>query len=233
MEKMSLKPRMQDYATREELKALRANLQFCGTDKKVILVTSCMAGEGKSTITLNLAVALAELQKKVLLVDCDLRQSMLYRQVEGEKPKKGLTHYLSGQAALSEVIYTVDQPVFNMIFAGPVPPNPSELLSSKKFSTLIEKARDAYDYILVDCAPLGMVIDAAVVAQSCDTSILVVQSGNISYRFAQNVKQQLEKSGCPILGVVLNKLDRAKTGRYYGKSYEKYYGKYYESESSK
>lgn len=227
MEKMSLKPRMQDYATREELKALRANLQFCGTDKKVILVTSCMAGEGKSTITLNLAVALAELQKKVLLVDCDLRKSMLYRQVEGEKPKKGLTHYLSGQAALSEVIYTVDQPVFNMIFAGPVPPNPSELLSSKKFSTLIEKARDAYDYILIDCAPLGMVIDAAVVASKSDAGILVIESGHIAYRLARNVKEQLEKSGCPVIGAVLNRVEKGSGGRYYGKRYQKAYDQYY------
>lgn len=230
MEKISLKPREQDYATREELKSLRANLQFCGRDKKVVLVTSCMAGEGKSTITLNLALALADLQKKVLLIDADLRKSMLYRQVKEGKPKKGLTHYLSGQAALSDVICTVDRPVFNMIFAGPVPPNPSELLSSGTFAALIEKAREAYDYILIDCAPLGMVIDAALVASKSDTGIIVIESGHIPYRLARNVKEQLEKSGCPVAGVVLNRAERGKGGYYYTKHYRKVYDQYYEKE---
>lgn len=230
MEKISLKPREQDYATREELKSLRANLQFCGSDKKVILVTSCMAGEGKSTIALNLAMALADLQKKVLLIDADLRKSMLYRQVKEGKPKKGLTHYLSGQAALSEVIYTVESPVFNMIFAGPVPPNPSELLSSRMFGSLIEKARDAYDYILIDCAPLGMVIDAALVAAKSDTGILVIESGNVPFRLARNVKDQLEKSGCPVAGVVLNRAEKGKGGHYYSKRYRKVYDRYYGEE---
>lgn len=231
METIMLKSRDMDYATREELKSLRTNLQFCGSDKKVIMVTSCLASEGKSTITLNLAMSLAELKKKVLLIDADLRKSVLPRQVKGDRPRKGLTHYLSGQASLADVIYMNDTPKFHMIFAGPVPPNPAELLSSATFDALIEKSRDVYDYILIDCAPLGMVIDAAVVAKNCDASVLVIQSGNISYRFAQNVKSQLEKTGCPILGAVINKLDRAQTGRYYGKSYQKYYGKYYEEES--
>lgn len=230
METIMLKPRDMDYATREELKTLRTNLQFCGSDKKVILVTSCLASEGKSTITLNLAMSLAELKKKVLLIDADMRKSVLPRQVKGDRPRKGLTHYLSGQASLADIIYMNDSPKFNMIFAGPVPPNPAELLSSGMFDTLIEKSRGVYDYILVDCAPLGMVIDAAIVARNCDASILVIQSGNISYRFAQNVKSQLEKSGCPILGAVINKMDRAHTGRYYGKAYKKYYGKYYGEE---
>lgn len=230
MEKISLKPRIQDYATREEVKALRANLQFCGNDKKVILITSSMAGEGKSTITLNLAMALAELQKKVLLVDADLRKSMLYRQVKGEKPKKGLTHYLAGQAALSDVIYTTDRPIFNLIFAGPVPPNPSELLSSKAFGALIEKARNAYDYVLIDCAPLGMVIDAAMVATRSDAGILVIESGRVAYRLAQNVKEQIEKAGCPVIGVALNRVQKNKGGRYYGKYYQKAYDEYGEEE---
>ena len=112
----------------------------------------------------------------------------------------------------------------------PLPPNPAELLASKAFERLIQKCREAYDYILLDCAPLGMVVDAAVVAAYSDAAILTIESGNISYRFAREVKQKLEHTGCPILGVALNKIDRKKTGRYYGKKYEKYYKKYYRSE---
>ena len=89
METIRLKSREQDYETREETKVLRTNLLFCGSDKKVILVTSCLAGEGKSTITMNLAKSLAEIKKKVLLIDVDLRKSVLGHQVNGERPKKG------------------------------------------------------------------------------------------------------------------------------------------------
>lgn len=232
METIKLKPRAQDYETREEVKTMRTNLLFCGSDKKVILITSCLAGEGKSTIAMNLAQSLAEIKKKVLLIDVDLRKSVLPRQVEGERPRKGLTHYLSGQASIADIIYLSEEPKFHIIFAGPVPPNPAELLASKSFERLIQKCREAYDYVLLDCAPLGMVVDAAVVAGCSDASILAIESGNISYHFAQGVKQKLENTGCPILGVALNKIDRAKSGRYYGKKYEKYYQKYYESEDN-
>lgn len=163
METIRLKSREQDYETREETKVLRTNLLFCGSDKKVILVTSCLAGEGKSTITMNLAKSLAEIKKKVLLIDVDLRKSVLGHQVNGERPKKGLTHYLSGQASIADIIYLNEDPKFHIIFAGPLPPNPAELLASKAFERLIQKCREAYDYILLDCAPLGMVVDAAVV----------------------------------------------------------------------
>lgn len=230
METIRLKSREQDYETREETKVLRTNLLFCGSDKKVILVTSCLAGEGKSTITMNLAKSLAEIKKKVLLIDVDLRKSVLGHQVNGERPKKGLTHYLSGQASIADIIYLNEDPKFHIIFAGSLPPNPAELLASKAFERLIQKCREAYDYILLDCAPLGMVVDAAVVAAYSDAAILTIESGNISYRFAREVKQKLEHTGCPILGVALNKIDRKKTGRYYGKKYEKYYKKYYRSE---
>lgn len=227
MNRISLKPKKQDFSTLEEIKVLRTNLQFCGKDKKVILVTSCIAGEGKSTVALNLSVSLAELQKKVLLIDADLRKSRLYRQAEGEMPARGLSHYLSGQAELTDVICTVDNPQFHMIFAGPVPPNPSELLSAKRFRALIEKARNVYDYIVIDCAPLGLVIDAAIVASMSDAGILVIQPGKVSYRLARNVKEEMEKSGCPLEGVVLNGVAKGRERYGYANRYRKAYGEYY------
>lgn len=227
MNRISLKPRNQDFETREEMKVLRANLQFCGKDKKVILVTSCVAGEGKSTVALNLAASLADLKKKVLLIDADLRKSKLYRQAEGEKPARGLSHYLSGQAELADVIYVVDNPLFHMLFAGPVPPNPSELLSNRRFGALIEKARNAYDYIVIDCAPLGMVIDAAIVASMSDAGILVIRPGTVDYRLARNVKAQLEQSGCPMEGVVLNGVKKDRERASYANRYRKAYDGYY------
>lgn len=233
MDKIILKPKEMTYEVSEEIKSLRTNLQFCGNDKKVILFTSCLSGEGKSTTALNLARSLTELQKKVLLVDADLRKSMMVKEIRKGTASHGLSHFLSGQIKVSECIYMTDTPQLHMMFAGPVPPNPSELLSKPLFGNMLCKCSEIYDYVLVDCAPLGMVIDAAVAAQVCDGCILILESGEISYRFAQNVKLQLEKSQCPILGVVLNKVNRVENGRYYGKKYEKYYGKYYGNHGEK
>lgn len=118
-------------------------------------------------------------------------------------------------------------PRFHIMFAGPVTPNPTELLSGERFQRMLESFREIYDYIIIDAAPLGLVVDAAIIAKQCDGSILVIESEAIKYRLAQDVKHKLESSGCPILGAVLNKVDRKSGGRYYGKYYGKYYGHYY------
>ena len=141
---------------------------------------------------------------------------------------KGLSHFLSGQADVDEVMYRTQQPGLIMIFAGVVPPNPAELLGNSRFEALIASARKVYDYIIIDTPPLGSVIDSAIVAKNCDASVLVIAANAISYKFARAVKDQMEKSGCPILGVVLNKVN-LKQNKYYGKyygGYYKYYGEY-------
>lgn len=215
-----------DYSRKEALNSLRTNLQFSGVDKKVILFTSCTPNEGKSTVTMELARALCESDKKVLLIDADLRKSVLvgrYR-MQGKGEIKGLSHFLSGQNKLEDVIYQTDITGLDLIVAGPVAPNPTELLGKDLFNQTLKNLRDQYDMILVDCPPLGWIIDAAVVAPFCDAAILVVESDAISYRFLQEVKKQLEITGIPILGVVLNKV---KVGNGYN-TYGKYgkYGKY-------
>ena len=214
-----------DYSAVESYKSLRTNLQFCGEDKKIIAITSCTPNEGKSSVTMNLAISLTEAGKKVLLIDADLRKSVLVGRTRVRESVKGLTHYLSRQAPLIDVICSTNVNNFHMIFAGPVPPNPAELLGGKLFHEMLKSLRKIYDYILIDTPPLGSVIDSVVIAEECDGSVMVIESGVISYRFAQEVKAQLEKSNCPILGVVLNKVDMSKQG-YYGKYYGKYYGNY-------
>ena len=136
---------------------------------------------------------------------------------------KGLSHYLSGQADLNDVICRTQEAGLFVIFAGVVPPNPSELLGQKRFAHLIENAKANYDYVIIDAPPLGNVIDAAVISKVCDASVLVVAAKSVSYKFVRTVKEQLEKTGCPILGVVLNKVDM-KQNKYYGKYYGNYYG---------
>lgn len=214
----------------EAYKSLRTNIQFCGEDKKVIVLTSCTPDEGKSTVALQLAISLAEANRKVLIVDGDLRKSVLMGKFELEEEVKGFTHFLSGQAELHEVIQRTDKQNLDIIFAGPIPPNPAELLADRPFKQMVKECRDIYDYVIIDSPPLGSVIDGAVIAGECDGAVIVIEAEVISYRFVQEIKEQLEKSGCPILGTILNKVDMRQQkyyGRYYGRKYGRYYGKYY------
>lgn len=218
--KVKLALKKLDYYSNEAYNTLRTNIQFCGGDKRVIEFTSCMSNEGKSSVTLNLAVSMAESGKSVLLIDADLRKSVLKARVRLQERVDGLTHYLTGQASVEEIICTTDIPQLHMIFAGPVPPNPSELLNSSLFEELISEQRKKYEYIIIDTPPLGSVIDSAIIARVCDGTIMVVETDAVSYKLAQEVKEQMIKTGCPILGVVLNKVDISKRS-YYGK-YKKY-----------
>ena len=129
----------------------------------------------------------------MLLIDADLRKSVLVGRTKVSGSVKGLTHYLSKQAAMIDVICSTNVKNLHIVFAGPVPPNPAELLGGRYFREMIDSLRKVYDYILIDTPPLGSVIDSAVIAQECDGAMLVIESGVISYRFAQDVKAQLEK----------------------------------------
>ena len=225
MQKIELKGIKGDYQSAEAYKKLRTNIEFSGADKKVIVFTSCTANEGKSTVSISLAISLAEGGKNVLFIDGDLRKSVLLDRHRVYSEIKGLSHFLSGQSSANDIIYITQFPKLHIIFAGVVPPNPAELLESRNFEALIVSARKAYDYVIIDAPPLGSVIDGAVIAKHCDGAVLVIASNTISYRFARGVKKQLEKSGCPILGTVLNKAN-VKRDKYYSKYYGKYYGDY-------
>ena len=222
MQSVTLKNIAKDYRSNEAYKTLRTNLEFSGSDNKAIVLTSSTPNEGKSTVSIGLALALVESGKRVLFVDADLRKSVLVGRHRVTEEVKGLSHYLSGQADLNDVICRTQEAGLFVIFAGVVPPNPSELLGQKRFAHLIENAKANYDYVIIDAPPLGSVIDAAVISKVCDASVLVVAAKSVSYKFVRTVKEQLEKTGCPILGVVLNKVDMKQN-----KYYEKYYGNYY------
>lgn len=229
MQHIELKKTQLDYRSREAYKTLRTNVEFSGNDVKVIAITSCTPNEGKSSISYELACSFAQGGKKVLLVDADLRKSVLVHRHHKGKVRLGLVHHLVGKYTFEDVCCETDIKNLHMVFAGPVPPNPSELLGNKHFNKMIEEARNTYDLVIIDTPPLGSVIDSAVVAKNCDGVVLVISHGNISYRFAQKVKEQLDKAECHILGCVLNKVNMSKSSKYgyYGKYYGRYYGKYY------
>lgn len=221
MKKIEITQKQMSYAFEEEIKTLRTNLLFCGDDKKVVLFTSTFPGEGKTNTALQLAQSLAAMEKKVLLIDGDLRKSVLISRLNAGKVEYGLSHFLSGQCALVDVVFSTNIPKLDIVFSGPVVKSSAELLTNQRFEEMIGSFRQMYDYIIIDSAPLGMVIDAAITAKHCDGAIIVVESEKVKYRLAQEVKRKLENSGCSILGVVLNKVPRRNRRKYYG------YGKEY------
>ncbi len=213
------------YTVTEAFKTLRANIQFCGTKYKVIMVTSCLQSDGKTTVSFEIARSFCEDGRRVLLLDTDLRKSVMSNRLLGEECVCGTAEVLSGNAELDVCITKTQFPNLDILYAGKVPPNPTELLGSESFSNLIACVKEQYDIVIVDTPPLGAVIDAAVVAKACDGSILVISANTISRHLAINVLEQLKKSGCPVLGAVLNRV-MLHNSRYYKGSYYRY-GKYY------
>ena len=212
-------PGEKDFFTQEAFKVLRTNLQFCGQDIQTIAITSCNENEGKTTIALHLAQSLAELGKQVLLIDADMRKSVLAGRNTNATEIVGLSELLTGMISLGEALYETQSPNLQLIFAGKYPPNPVELLSSKHFATLIAETKKIYQYVIVDTPPLGRVIDAAVVAPNCDGTVLVV-GNSTRYRQAQDVVAQLKKSGSKILGAVRNNTKRRDSAYYYHSEYK-------------
>lgn len=224
--KVTLKdPKKSDYFYEEAMKILRTNVLFSSKQVKAILLTSCYPNEGKSDIAFHLAAEMGNAGKKVLLLDADIRKSTYIRRYSVNQNIQGLSQYLSGQVDRQWITYHTNFQNLDMIFAGPLAPNPSELLGDRSFGELLEEKREEYDYIFIDTPPVGTMIDAAVVAEKCDGAILVIESDLVSYKVAQRAKEQLERSGCKILGAVLNKVD-VKKDKYYA-SYYSHYGSYY------
>ena len=215
-------PKQNDYFYEEAIKTLRTNIQFTGTEVKSIVITSCYPNEGKSDVVFQLALEIGKMGKKVLVLDADIRKSSYISRFQVKQKTAGLSQYLSGQSGLQDIVYSTNFRDVDIIFAGPAAPNPSELLAQESFASLVHTMRGKYDYVLVDTPPVGSLTDAAVVARQCDGAILVVESDLVSRRVALKAKQQLEMSGCHILGAVLNKVD-IKKNKYYSK-YSYYYG---------
>ncbi len=218
----------QKFRSKEAYKILRTNIEFSGEEIHVITVTSCTPDEGKSQVSFELAESFATAGKKVLLIDADMRKSVMQVHFKNGKVRYGLVHVLVGKVAFDDAVCRTDIPGYDIIFSGPVPPNPSELLGGKHFESVLKEAREKYDLVIIDTPPLGSVIDSAIVAKQSDGVMLVIESGAISYKFVQRMIQQLKKAECKILGCVLNKVNMESNGGYYGsKYYGRYYGKYY------
>lgn len=225
------------FAASEAYKLLRTKVQFSFTDDSachVIGVSSALTGEGKSLTSANLAASLAQLNERVLLIDCDMRRPSLNKKL-GLKKAKGLSNYLTGQVRLEEVIQAMSTGMngtsYHVLAAGRIPPNPIELLDSAKMNKLIKRMRDCYDYVILDLPPVSEVSDALVASKLTDGMLVVVRENYCNRPALKSTIKQLEFVGSRILGIVLN--CDADNGSSYGKKYKygskRYYSAYEES----
>lgn len=223
-------PEVKDYRLTEGLNQLKTNLAFCGKDIKVITITSSVQNEGKSSVAFDLSKTMAEGGKKILMVDADLRKSVLAAKYHIQGIDKGLSHYLTGQAEIEDIIYETETEGFYLSVAGPLSPDPTSLLDSDQFQKFIDKVREDYDYVIIDAPPLGVVIDAAIIGKYCDGAVLVIEQGVIKRKVVQDVIKQLKRGKVRILGAVLNKVDE-RIGAYGAYDYKYSYSYYDDSDA--
>lgn len=216
------------FAASEAYKLLRTKLQFSFTDEsncRVIGLSSALSGEGKSLTSINLAYTLSQLNKKVLLIDCDMRRPTLAEKLQVNK-QPGLSSYLTGQRRLADLLQDCNLPgattAFKVITAGQNPPNPMELLSSEKMKNCLQKLREQYDYVILDLPPVGEVSDAMAVANETDGMLLVVRQNYCDRNVLSDTARQFQFIQAKILGVVFNC-----TGEHSGKYGKGYYKRYY------
>ena len=208
----------------EAIRTIRTsiNLTAMGKDHRVFAVTSTIPGEGKSSIASNLSLALGQLGK-TLLVDCDLRRPVVGKNYGVKGGSAGLANLLAGTAVASDCIHHVDD--IDIIPSGLIPPNPQELLASEKFSRLLEKLKERYDYVVLDCPPVQSVSDALMVSRQCDGSLYVVEAGRSQIGAIQNAVGRLLQARVPLTGVVINKIDPDRKDAYgYSHGYYDYDG---------
>lgn len=199
----------------EAYKTIRSNLAFSLIKKgcrKIVISSSCPA-EGKSTMSVNIAVSIAQTEAKVLLIDADLRRPKVHRFLALNNAP-GVTNYLSEMNSLKEVIRQTQYPNLQVITAGSLVPNPSEMLSSEPFKELLSAMEQEYDYIIVDSTPLNVVADALPIIKLCDGVVVVVREKVSTYTELDAAMKQLELIDAKVLGFIYNGVSDSKH-RYY------------------
>ena len=220
------------YASREAMNRLRINFDFCGDQYKKVMVTSSTPDEGKSFVSYQLWRVLAESGKHVVLVDADLRRSVMRARhqlsVEGDSKKaNGLTHDLAGNASLDDVLYETDQENGFMVPTFRTVANPTLLLQNPRFNEMMDKLGEKFDIVLIDTPPLNSVADGLQIAAHCDGALLVVRGGVTPRRIVASSIAQLKSVSCPLLGTVLNRVEMNRNPYYYKYSKYGYYHYYY------
>lgn len=214
------------FAYTEAYKALRTNIGYVlhgdGTTGKILMITSSAPGEGKSNVAVNLAATLAQDNKKVLLIDCDLRKGTLHRYLKISPQIPGIASVLTGEASLDEAIVYFEKLKFSVLTASEIPTNPSELLGSNNMRRMLSAVVSKFDYVILDTPPVNAVTDTSILSKYVDGAILVVSQNQTLRNNAIAAKEQLENTKTPILGVILNKYSAKAAGGYSSKDYAYY-----------
>lgn len=189
----------------EQFRRLRTNLNFSSSQENLqsLIITSANAGEGKSIVAANLAIVYAQEGKKVLLIDGDMRNPTVHKTFR-IKNDIGISNLLAEETIAEAAILKTTIKNLDLLCSGPVPPNPSELLSSEAMNQLMEKLKKAYDFVIFDSPPILSVVDGQIIANKCDGSIFIVDSGKTDKEHALKAKEALTSSGSKLLGVILN-----------------------------
>ncbi len=215
-----------DSVIDESFYTLCTNISYCGADIRTILITSRYPQEGKSYVSMNLMRTLAKLGKRVVLVDTDMRASGIQRRYGlrfMQHSRCGLSDYLSGRCDMAEAVYQTDIPNAYMVPAGHNAPNPFQLLETERMPQLLDALKNEFDVVLIDTAPAGLVVDAVALAKYCDGAMLVVSYCRGKRSEIGDVVDSLKKTGCSVLGAVLNNVDfKSLSNRKYYYSSEKY-----------
>lgn len=215
----------------EAYRVLRTNIQFAGLDDpcRIIVVTSAGAAEGKTTTAANFAVVSAQSGSRVCLVDTDLRRPSLHR-VFGLANTQGLSSALVEGLSLAKVAQTTRIPTLSLVTSGPLPPNPAEMVGSRRMRELLEGGLEDFDLILCDTPPLISVTDAVALAAQCHGVILVVRAGSVPHAVVRRAAEHIEAVKGRIIGVLLNDVDLRR--RRYGHAYYRYLRSYYTGRST-
>ncbi len=221
------------FHVREAYKALRTNLIFSLPSEqcKKIIITSALASEGKSTNCLNLAITFAEMDAKVLIIDCDLRRPNLARLLDVPNAP-GLSNYLVGLNSSDEIVHKSSYNNLSFITAGNIPPNPVELLSSDNMGNLMSKLEKEFDYIFLDTPPVNLIIDTVVVSKYAHGIVMIALQNSTDKEAIRYSINQLKFAGAKVLGFVLNGVVFGNNGEYKNNSKKKYY-RYYEASGRK
>jgi protein-tyrosine kinase len=219
------------YSTEEAINRLRVNLNFQAKDMRKIMVISSTENEGKSFVAFHTWKQMAESGIHTLLLDADMRKSVMAEkyqmEAEGGKKLTGTSHVLSKGIPLKDAVWHTVMPQGDILPNVENLVNPAMLLESDTFHSLLDEASEEYRYIFIDAPPLDLVSDGEKIGSLCDGAILVVASGKVSRSMVQNSIHQLKRAGCPLLGIVLNRVEDQRKKNYYQK-----YG-YYASEKGK
>ena len=204
----------------EAYRTIRTGIEFSNLDKdlKIICITSSKKDEGKTTVLSNLGVSFAKIDKKVLLIDADLRNPSISKMFDTSNTQ-GLMDILLGKKNIQDCVKKTKQENLYILTGGTIPPNPAEVLSSKKMSEFIESIKDEYDYIFIDSPPVGVVSDASIISAYSDGVIFVVGANEVDSNLAKIAKERLDSVKANIVGVILNKFKTNINSEYYNYSY--------------